>query len=227
MHRRDLLRVCGGFGTVGIAGCLGEPSENESDDDPGGTEPNGGDGLGFHERFEGGLGEWESAAAIGPEVDIEEFEWEVGVSSEAAFAGDQSVRIWNEGRYDDGTTWIVHPVSVESGQAYDATVSAQFWSQSESFNRIRTAVMRLGPEPPDSEQDFPGPGENTTDSGERAYGGLREALWRTEGWQEYSFEWKTPELATERLYLAAGTTVIWESEATHYVDEIAVEFEER
>jgi hypothetical protein len=223
MRRRTLLRICGGIGVAGLAGCLGEPPENESDD----TGPNGGDEPGLQEGFEDGLGEWEADASIGPEVDIEEFEWEAGVSDEEASAGDQSVRIWNEGRYDDGTTWIVHPVSVESGQAYQATVSAQFWSESESFNQIRTAVMRLGPEPPADEQDFPGPGENTTDSGETAYGGLREALWRTEGWQEYTFEWTTPELSTDRLYVATGTTVIWEAAATHYVDEITVEFEQR
>jgi hypothetical protein len=137
------------------------------------------------------------------------------------------VRFWNEGRHDDGTTWAVHPVAVESDQAYDVTVSAQFWSPSESFNHIRSAVMRLGPEPPTDEQDFPGPGENTTDSGETAYGGLREPLWRTEGWREYSFEWTTPELSGDTLYVAAGTTVVWEAEATHYVDEVTVEFEQR
>ena len=216
MHRRDALRICGGIGVAGLAGCLGVLSDSSGPDEPG-----------LHEEFGDGLDEWERHASIGPEVDIEEFEWEVTVSDAQATAGDQSVRIWNEGRYDDGATWIAHPVSVESGQAYDITVSAQFWSPSESFNTLRSAVMRLGPEPPEDEQDFPEAGTNTTGSGEQPAGGLREALWRTEGWQEYTFEWKAPELATERLYLAAGTTVIWESEATHYVDEIAVEFEER
>jgi hypothetical protein len=221
MRRRDVLRIGGGIGVAGLAGCLGQAPENESDD----TQPNGSDDMGLQEGFEEGLGEWESAASIGPEVELPEFEWEVELSETEAAAGDRSVRIWNEGRYDDGTTWIVHPVAVEPGRAYHATVSAQFWSQSKSFNQIRTAVMRLGAEPPEDEQDFPDPGENTTDSGEQAYGGLREALWRTEGWQEYSFEWTTPELPTDTLYVAAGTTVIWEAEATHYVDEITVEFE--
>lgn len=229
MRRRNLLRVCGGLGAVGMAGCLGEPPENESGgvDDSGEGEPNGSAGSGFSEGFEGGLGEWEAGASIGPEVSLEEFEWEAGISSAEAAAGTRSVRIWNEGNYDDGTTWVVHPVPVESGQAYHATVSAQFWSPSRSFNQVRTAVMALGPEPPGDEQDFPSPGENTTNSGETASGGLREALWRTAGWQEYSFEWTTPELSTETLYLATGTTVIWEAPATHYIDQVTVEFEKR
>lgn len=218
MRRRDVLRICGGLGVAGLAGCLGAPPRGESD---------GADELGFSEGFEDGIGEWEAGASIGPEADIEAFEWEVGVTDAEAAAGDRSVRIWNEGRYDDGTTWVVHPVAVEPGRSYHATVSAQFWSPSESFNHIRSAVLRLGPDPPTDEQDFPGPGENTTDSGETARGGLREPLWRTEGWREYSFEWTTPELSTERLFLAAGTTVVWEAEATHYLDELTVTVEQR
>ncbi len=210
MHRRELLRGCGAFGIAGIAGCLGE-----SDD------------LVFYEGFEEGIGDWEADAAIGPEVDIEEFEWEVDVSDEEAADGDYSLRIWNEGDYDDGTTWAVHPVSVEPGQAYQMSVTAQFWSESESFNLIRSAVMRLGPDRPVVEEDFPAPGQNTTQFGETPYGGLREPLWLADGWHEYTFEWTTPELSTDTLYLAVGTTVVWETAATHYVDEIVVEAEPR
>jgi hypothetical protein len=195
---------------MAVAGCLGGPS------DPA-----------FTEGFEDGLGDWESDAAIGPEVDIEEFEWEFGVSGTEAASGDRSLRIWNEGDYDDGVTWGVHPVPVEAGRAYDATVTAQFWSESESFNTLRDAVMRLGPERPVVEEDFPHPGVNTTDLGETPYGGLREPLWLADGWREYRFEWTTPELSTDTLYLALGHAVIWEGDATHYVDDVAVEFERR
>jgi hypothetical protein len=210
MFRREVLRVSAAAGAVTVAGCLGSSS------DPA-----------FEEGFEDGLGGWKSDAAIGPEVDIEEFEWEFGVSETEAASGDRSLRIWNEGDYDDGVTWGVHPVSVESGQSYDATVTAQFWSESESFNTLRDAVMRLGPEPPDVEEDFPHPGVNTTDLGETPYGGLREPLWLTDGWREYTFDWTTPELTTETLYIAIGHAVIWEGDATHYVDDVSVEFEER
>jgi hypothetical protein len=210
MLRRELLRTGGAAGTAAVAGCLGGTS------DPA-----------FEEGFENGLGEWESGAAIGPEVDIDEFEWEFGLSGEEAASGDRSLRIWNEGDYDDGVTWGVHPVPVESGSAYDVTVSAQFWSESESFNTIRNAVMRLGPEPPEVEEDFPHPGVNTTDLGETPYGGLREPLWLTDGWREYTFEWTTPELSMDTLYIAAGHAVVWESDATHYIDDITIEVAER
>jgi hypothetical protein len=210
MRRREVLRAGVAAGTASIVGCLGESTDRS-----------------YEAGFEDGLGSWEGDAAIGPEVDVEEFEWEVGVSDAEAFEGERSLRIWNEGDYDDGTTWAVHPVSVDSGRAYEATVTAQFWSESESFNTLRDAVLRLGPEQPGAEEDFPQPGVNTTALGETPYGGLREPLWLTEGWREYAFEWTTPELATDTLYVAVGTSVIWEGDATHFVDEIAVQLEPR
>jgi hypothetical protein len=205
MLRRELLRIGAAAGALTVAGC---PS---SSSDPA-----------FEEGFEDGLGDWETGAAIGPEVELEEFEWEFGVSGAEAASGDRSLRIWNEGDYDDGVTWGVHPVSVESGETYDVAVTAQFWSESESFNTLRDAVMRLGPEPPEVEEDFPHPGVNTTDLGETPYGGLREPLWLADGWREYTFEWTTPELSTDTLHFAVGTAVIWEANAEHYIDDLSV-----
>jgi hypothetical protein len=206
MHRRALLRGLGTLGTVGVVGCTGRL-----------------DGPAFRESFEAGLGDWQSGAAIGPEVDLAEFEWEHDVSEAQAADGERSLRIWNEGDYDDGVTWGVHPVSVEAGRAYRATVTAQLWSESESFNTLRDAVMRLGPDPPSVEEDFPNPGVNTSQLGETPYGGLREPLWLTDGWREYSFGWTTPELTTDTLHVAVGTAVIWEGDATHFVDDLTVE----
>lgn len=209
MNRRRFLGRCAAMGAVALAGCAEI------------------DRSGFSEGFEGGLGAWEPAAAIGPEVDVAEFAWEVTVSEAEAAAGDRSLRVWNEGDYDDGVTWVTHPVPIESGQAYTISVSAQFWSESESFNTIRDAVMRLGPDRPTVETDFPHPGVNTTALGESPYGGLREPLWLTEGWRAYTFEWTTPRLSTDTLFLSLGTSVIWEADATHYVDEVTVAIEPR
>jgi hypothetical protein len=213
VRRRDLLRagaVLGGGGVTGLAGCTGRVSEQA-----------------FYEGFEDGLGDWEAAAAIGPEVDLPEFEWTVEVSDAEASEGERSLRIFNEGDYDDGTTWVTHRVPVEPGRAYVAEVSAPIWSESESFNTLRDAVMRLGPEPPDVEEDFPHPGVNTSTLGVTPYGGLREPLWLADGWREYSFEWRTPEFQTDTLYVAVGTSVIWEGDATHFVDDLSVELRPR
>jgi hypothetical protein len=155
-------------------------------------------------------------------VDRSAFEWEVGVSGSEAAAGDRSLRVWNEGDYDDGVTWASHRIGVDPGRAYRIEASGQFWSESESFNTIRHAVMRLGPDPATVEEDFPQLGVNSTSFGETPYGGLREPLWLSDGWREYGFEWTTPELSTDTLHFAVGTAVIWEADATHYVDDLTV-----
>ncbi|WP_336025129.1 hypothetical protein [Halobellus salinisoli] len=210
MKRRDVLRAGIGTGFAGVAGCTGRTK-----------------GPAFTEGFEDELGEWEADAAIGPEVDIDDFAWELGVSDAEAVEGERSLRIWNEGSYDDGVTWGVHPISVEADRRYRIDVRAQFWSESESFNTIRNAVMRLGAEPPETEEDFPQPGVNTTALGETPYGGLREPLWLADGWREYAFEWTTPTLSTDTLHLAIGTAVVWEANAAHYVDDVSVTIEAR
>lgn len=211
MFRRDVLAAGAIAGATAIAGCLSNQLDTP----------------GFYDGFESGLGDWTPGAAIGPEVDLVDFEWVVDVTDAEAAVGERSLRIWNEGDYDDGVTWAAHPVPVTPGQAYRITVTAQFWSPSESFNTIRDAVLYLGPATPTEEADFPASGVNTTDRGETPQGGLREPLWLAEGWREYRFEWTTPELATDQLVAAVGTTVVWEADATHYVDDVAVEFEPR
>ncbi|WP_248897350.1 hypothetical protein [Haloplanus halobius] len=209
MHRREALRTGAIAGVAALAGCFSVP-----DDD------------GFHESFEDGMGDWTPDAAIGPEVDVDEFEWTVEVDDAQAAGGERSLRIWNEGDYDDGVTWAVHPIAIDPAQANEIEVSVQFWSESESFNTIRDAVVRLGPEPPETEADFPDPGVNTAALDETPYGGLREPLWLADGWREYAFEWTTPDRSAETLYLAVGTSVIWEADATHFVDDITVDTDE-
>lgn len=210
MYRRDLLRTGAALSVTGVAGCLDR-----------------GNGPAFTEGFEAGLDGWEARATIGPEVDLEEFEWDVDISESEAAEGERSLRVWNEGDYDDGVTWVTHPIQVESGQAYRIETTGQFWSESESFNTIRHAVMRLGPDPAEVEDDFPQLGVNSTEFGETPYGGLREPLWLTDGWRAYSFEWTTPELSTGTLHFAVGTAVIWEADATHYIDDLSVTIEPR
>lgn len=50
-------------------------------------------------------------------------EREFGVSEIGAATGDRTLRIWNQRDSEDGVTWGVHPVSVDTGQAWHLTVS--------------------------------------------------------------------------------------------------------
>ncbi|WP_241686221.1 hypothetical protein [Halorubrum amylolyticum] len=111
MRRRALLRTGAGIGAVGLAGIAG--CTGGSDDST------------FEEGFEGGVGDWKFGATLGPEVDVDEFDWEAPASEEEAASGERSLRIWNQGDYDDGVTWATHPVSVESGESYRIAVTVE------------------------------------------------------------------------------------------------------
>jgi len=203
LSRRDALKAGAGLGLVGAAGCLSAPA----------PEPL------FEESFEDGL-DWETAAHIGPEEDLSDFEWAIERSDEQAVDGDWSLEIVTEGDHDDGTAWATTEVDPGDTDAFEVTFSA--WSESESFNILRNAVAYLGPEAPESEQDFPDPGQNSSNVDGAPYGGLREPLHLAEGWHEYRFTWE-PDEVPETLYLSLGVSVVWESDATHYVDAVSVE----
>ncbi|MDS0282435.1 hypothetical protein [Haloarcula onubensis] len=54
-----------------------------------------------------------------------------------------------------------------------------------------------------------------------------EPLGLADSWRAYRFEWTTPELSTDTLYLAVGHAVVQEADAAHYVDDISVAFTDR
>jgi len=197
--RRAVLASIGAT-VVGSAGCI-------SWEDP----------TVLEESFEDPLSEWERGAAIGPEAPLEEFRWSIGRSEERAAEGSWSASITTGGEFDDGTAWLERPVELPDAETYRVELDA--WSPSESFDVLRHLVVLLAPESPSSEADFPDPGQNTTEVTEAPVGGLREPLNRAAAWERYTFEW-SPRERVARAHLAVGVSVVWEADATHYVDAI-------
>lgn len=179
------------------------------------------------ERFEEDLTPWEKDADVpdDPNRPGEKVEWSIELSDEEATSGERSARLAIDGSQDDGTIWIVRGIQVSPAASYEATVQVQAWSQSESFNHITDLVLYLGAQAPTAEDDFPR-SENgsagTTPDGQAA--GIREPLHQTEGWQAYGFDWITPGDA-ERLYVAVGISVVWETQVHHFVDDLSVDLQ--
>ena len=207
LSRRGALRTGAvGLGTA-LAGCT-LPGNGD-----------GGTGTILEESFEDSF-DWETAAHIGPEEDVADFEWVIERSDAQAADGDWSLSVFTEGDHDDGTAWATTELSPGETESFEVTFDA--WSESESFNTLRNVVAYLGPEPPESEQDFPHPSQSSSNVDGAPYGGLREPLHLAEGWYEYSFTWE-PASVPETLYLSLGVSVVWEADATHYLDSVRVE----
>lgn len=202
--RRGVIRAGAGVCSVGLAGC-----RTASSDAP------------LTESFESDLDGWTTHSDIGPEEPEEAFEWAIERSETQAADGDWSLEVFTEGDHDDGTAWATTELEPPA-DADSFSVSFQAWSQSESFNILRNVVAYLGPEEPREEGDFPDPGGNSSAIPDAPYGGLREPLHLSEGWHEYSFDWD-PDSVPETLFFAVGVSVVWESDATHYLDDIEID----
>jgi hypothetical protein len=203
--RRDALRTGAALALPALAGCQSLSPVTA--------------GTAFSEGFEEGF-DWEVDAEL-PGGDVSAFGHETERSDERAAAGDWSLRLFTEGDRD-GTAWAVRPVEVPA-DAESFAVTASAWSPSESFETIRHLVMRLGQEPPEAEAEFPDPGVNSAAVSDAPYGGLREPLHLAAGWRDYGFSWMPADLTATTLYLAVGVSVVRETAATHFVDEIEVE----
>lgn len=203
MHRRTFLEATAAtLPPAGLAGCTGG---------------SGGDGAVLVEGFESPLADWEARAAIGAEVNLEDFQRAVERSDERAREGEWSLRVYTEGDHDHGTAWLTRPVELPDADRFAVELWA--WSESESFNVLRQLVAALGPEQPTVEEDFPDPGRNSSNVPGAEYGGLREPLHRAEGWERYRFEWN-PASVPDVAHLAVGVSVVWESDITHFIDEV-------
>lgn len=130
--------------------------------------------------------------------------------------------MFTEGDHDDGTAWATTGVDTADLDADALRASIQAWSPSESFNTLRHLVVYVGPKPPGDEGSFPDPGQNSTGITGTEFGGLREPLHQREGWLEYAATW-TPQRLLGTVYLAVGVTVVWETDATHYLDRVRLE----
>ncbi|MFC6786803.1 hypothetical protein ACFQFH_13235 [Halobaculum halobium] len=209
MHRRDALRAAGGVAAAGLgslAGCVvGRRSPPPLAD-----------------SFEDGTDAWTTDAAIGPEVPVEEFGWSISPSTERAHTGARSVEVFTEGDYDDGIAWLTRPIDTSGIDADVLRASVHAWSESESFNVLRNLAVRIAPEPPAAEEDFPPPETVTTADSPTAVGGLRQPLHRAAGWDEYRFAWRPRDLPDE-LFVSIGVAVVWEADAIHYIDDVRVE----
>lgn len=199
--RRAFLRTLPVAGAAGLAGCSA------------------GDGPLLADGFEDGLDPWTANASVGADAGGP-FEWSIDRTDERAREGSWSVRIDTEGDHDDGTAWIVRPIDVPA-DASQLSVAVMAWSPSESFNVLRHLVVALRPTPPETEADFPDPGANSSGIAGAPYGGLREPLHLEAGWREYAASW-APDSLPDRVFLAVGVSVVWEADATHYLDEVLV-----
>lgn len=217
--RRDVLGAIAAGGAVALAGCLDDDSADAIDPE---ELP-----LGFTEDFTDGF-EWERDATIGDQVDLDEWDWSIELSDAQVYTGERAAEVYTEGGYDDGLAFLLRRIDIAPDHAYDVEVSIQAWSGTQSdVNNLRRLACYLGPDRPETQNDFPEADWDSSDEGETDFGGIREPLNQAEGWHEHTFEWTSSTLDTDVLYFAVGVDVVWETDLTYYLDDVTVSLEAR
>jgi len=163
----------------------------------------------FIEDFEEDLGGWigDADVPVDPNIPGSNVEWNVSRVNSLAQAGQSSVKLYIDGRQDDGTVWIEKGFLDKRNSQIQVTISFDFYSKSESFNVIAAVVGFVGTYNPEVEADFAVIGQANEVS----------------GWKTYSHTSTLDTGSSGELWVAAGISVRWETEMVYNLDNVKVE----
>ena len=107
------------------------------------------------EGFEGDLSAWTIGTDLpeDPNKQSGVVDYQAVIQPDTVFAGGQALKLYIDGRQDDGTVWIQR--QIDAVTADEVSLSFRFWSPFKgSFNNLAYVVSYVGPEPPQMEDDF-------------------------------------------------------------------------
>jgi hypothetical protein len=160
------------------------------------------------ESFEEGFGEWVPGADVPPDPSGPEHAaaWNITRSTEVSKTGQYSLKLFIDGRQDDGTIWVARRVRFAGGRVVRIRVSFQLYCESESFNTIAAVCAYIGLREPLREGDFTVLGPANT----------------VKGWGTYSHEAELSTGFTGEAWVAVGISVRWETFMTYYIDDVEI-----
>lgn len=162
----------------------------------------------LREDFEIGLGEWVADAHVpsDPNKPGQLVEWSVTRVAGTASSGQYSIRLFIDGKQDDGTIWIERQLPVRRNMRVQVEVSFELHSQQQSFNTIAAVCAYGGVRNPEVEEDFTvlGPANQVA------------------GWKRYSFATSVDTGSSDAILVAVGISVRWETYMTYHIDDVEV-----
>jgi len=164
--------------------------------------------LAYSESFEKGFGEWVADADVpsDPNNPGHQVAWNVSRVTSLVHSGQYSVELYIDGRQDDGTVWIERRISVERNSQIRVKISFQFYSEHESFNAIAGVCAYAEISDPEVEGDF------------AILGQANEVA----GWKTYTYTTTFNKSSSDKIWVALGITVLWETHMTYNIDDIKV-----
>ena len=160
------------------------------------------------EDFEGGFGNWVIDADVpsDPNNFNQTVEWNITRITGTTHSGQYAIKLFIDGRQDDGTLWLERNVITPKNVQVKATVSFWLYSEEESFNTIAAVVGYSGTLNPETEEDLE----------------VLSAANQVAGWKQYSFEVTVNTGLNGDVWVALGISVRWETLITYYVDDVEI-----
>jgi len=158
--------------------------------------------------FETGLGAWSQDAHVPHSVEdpTVPVPWAIDLTDQPVHEGISAVRLWLDGRQDDGTIWLERALPVAPHADWTVHVSAAYWSESESFNTTAEVALYAGDVSPEVELDFDVSG----------------ILNEVGGWKVYAHTFDVTSGADGQVHIGVGVNVVWETWITYYLDDVRV-----
>jgi len=162
----------------------------------------------YDEGFEEDFGGWIGDADVPPDPNNlgSLVDWNVSRITSPVKSGQYSVKLYIDGRQDDGTVWIEKALSTKRNAQIQVEVSFDFYSESESFNVIASVVGFAGSSNPEVEADFTVLGQANEVS----------------GWKRYTHTATVNTGASGEVWVAVGISVRWETQMTYNLDDVKV-----
>jgi hypothetical protein len=162
----------------------------------------------YKEGFEEDFGAWEADADVPPDPNNPGFpvDWSVSRVTSPVKSGQYSVRLYIDGRQDDGTVWVEKKLAVQKDVQIHVEISFEFYSEDESFNVLADVVGFIGTSNPAVEADFADLGQAN----------------EVAGWKRYTYSETLMTDSSEEIWVAVGFTVLWETKLAYNLDDIDI-----
>ncbi|PVX27287.1 MAG: hypothetical protein CW716_03075 [Candidatus Bathyarchaeum sp.] len=162
----------------------------------------------YNEGFEQDFGGWTGDADVPPDPNNpgSNVYWNVSRTTSPTRPGQQSVKVYIDGKQDDGTVWIEKAMSTRRNAQIQVKISFDVYSENESLNVIAAVVGFAGTSNPETEADFAVLGQANEVS----------------GWKRYTHTITLKTDSSGEVWVALGISVRWETEMTYNIDDIEV-----
>jgi hypothetical protein len=136
-------------------------------------------------------------------------EWHISLVSNLSHSGQNSLRLFIDGSQDDGTIWVEKGITVQKNSQIHVRVSFWFYSAQQSDAVIADVCAYANVANPEVEADF------------TVLGPANEVA----GWKEYALMANLYTGSSDRLWIAVGISVRWETHMTYYIDDIEIQIQ--